>query len=92
MATLWIMWDPGVGAKLDQVLCIHLTCHLRGIQDLIGGQLGCFFKDRWLYILSYKPPNIVVYKFESTFALLCDVVRKETSNAVILEKYKYDKL
>ena len=48
-------------------------------------------KSFWLYVLGYKP-NVMILKFENTFALLCDAVNKETSNMVIFEDYDFDQL
>ena len=67
-----------------------IDCHI-GFEVIIM-EVMFTSKDRWLYVLGYKPPNVMISKFEDTFALLCDVVIKETANVVILGDFNCDQL
>ena len=44
-------------------------------------------KEKWLYVLGYKPPDIKKSVFENAFQLLCDVIMNESSNIVLLGDY-----
>ena len=33
-------------------------------------------KERWMYVMGYKPPNIKASLFVDTFSLMCDIFLK----------------
>ena len=70
----------GLGRQID--------CHI-GFEVVI---LDVTLKpnDRWLHILGYKPPNILISNFADTFSLMCDIAIKVTPNVVILGDYNCD--
>ena len=39
-------------------------------------------KEKWLYALGYKPPEIKKSVFDNVFQLFCDVLMNESSNIV----------
>ena len=47
-------------------------------------------KERWIYVLGYKPPSIADSVFKNAFDLLCDVVLSESQNVVLLGDYNCD--
>ena len=54
---------------------------------LIITELMVNHKEKWLYMLGYKPPDIKKSVFENAFQLLCDIIMNESSNIVLLEGY-----
>ena len=44
-------------------------------------------KEKWLYALGYKPPEIKKSVFDNAFQFLCDVMLNESSNIVLLGDY-----
>ena len=55
--------------------------------ELIIMELMVNHKEKWLYVLGYKPPDIKKSVFENAFQLLCDVIMNESSNIVLLGDY-----
>jgi len=49
-------------------------------------------KEKWIYVLGYKPPNITKSVFENAFSFMCDVVINETSNLIVLGDYNHNLL
>ena len=47
-------------------------------------------KDCWVYVLGYKPPNVMISNFKDTFTLVCDAIIKEILSVVNLGDYNYD--
>ena len=54
---------------------------------LIITELMVNHKEKWLYMLGYKPPDIKKSVFENAFQLLCDIIMNESSNIVLLGGY-----
>ena len=50
------------------------------------------YKEKWLYVLGYKPPDIKKSVFENAFQLLRDVIMNETSKIVLLGDYDFNLL
>ena len=67
-----------------------IDCHI-GFEVIIM-EVMFTSKDRRLYVLGYKPPTVMISKFEDTFALLCDVAITETANVVIWGDFNCDQL
>ena len=55
--------------------------------DLMIMELTLNYKETWLYVLGYKPPEIKNSVFENAFQFLCDVILNESSNIVLLGDY-----
>ena len=47
-------------------------------------------KERWIYVLEYKPPGNKDMTFYDVFSTLCDLIRQESTNIVILGDYNCD--
>ena len=47
-------------------------------------------KERWIYVMCYKPPNVKGSVFIDAFSLLCDLILKESNNVIILGDNNYD--
>ena len=47
-------------------------------------------KDRWIYVVGYKPPGIKDLAFYDIFSTLCDLILPECQNIVILGDYNCD--
>ena len=47
-------------------------------------------KDRWIYVVGYKPPGIKDLAFYGIFSTLCDLILLECQNNVILGDYNCD--
>ena len=47
-------------------------------------------KERWLYVLGYKPPNVKSNDMLNAFNILCDKLLNESQNIVIWGDYNYD--
>ena len=47
-------------------------------------------KERWIYVVAYKPPNVKGSVFIDAFSLMCDLILKESNNVIILGDYNYD--
>ena len=47
-------------------------------------------KERWIYVLGYKPPNINDSTFLDAFCLMGDIVMNESENIVIIGDYNCD--
>ena len=47
-------------------------------------------KERWIYVLGYKPPNKNDSTFLDAFCLMGDIVINESENIVILGDYNCD--
>ena len=60
--------------------------------ELIIMELTLNHKEKWLYALGYKPPEITNSVFENAFQFLCDVMMNESSNIVLLGDYNYNLL
>ena len=60
--------------------------------ELIIMELTLNHKEKWLYALGYKPPEIKNSVFENAFQFLCDVMMNESSNIVLLGDYNYNLL
>ena len=60
------------------VWCHGLTTCFLDIELMVN------HKEKWLYGLGYKPPDIRKFVFENAFKLLCDVIMNESSNIVLL--------
>ena len=41
-------------------------------------------KERWIYVVGYKPPGIKDMTFYDVFSTLCDLILQESTNIVIL--------
>ena len=44
-------------------------------------------KERWIYVMGYKPPNVTSSVFIDAFSLLCDLILKESNNVIVLGDY-----
>ena len=44
-------------------------------------------KERWMYVMGYKPPDIKTSLFVNTFSLMCDLILKESNNVIVLGDY-----
>ena len=44
-------------------------------------------KERWIYVMSYKPPDVRRSVFIDAFSLMCDLILKESNNVIILGDY-----
>ena len=44
-------------------------------------------KERWIYVMGYKPPNVTSSVFIDAFSLMCDVILKESNNVIVLGDY-----
>ena len=71
---------------LEHVIDIHIGF------ELIIMELTLNNKEKWLYELGYKPPEIKNPVFENAFEFLCDVIMNESSNIVLLGDYNYNYL
>ena len=47
-------------------------------------------KEKWLYVLGYKPPSVKSNDMLNAFNILCDKLLNESQNIVILGDYNYD--
>ena len=47
-------------------------------------------KDRWIYVVGYKPPGIKDLAFYDIFSTLCDLILPECQNIIILGDYNCD--
>ena len=47
-------------------------------------------KERWIYIVGYKPPGIKDTAFYDVFSTMCDLVIQESENVVVLGDYNCD--
>ena len=47
-------------------------------------------KERWIYVVGYKPPGIPEMAFYDVFSTLCDLILQESQNIVILGDYNCD--
>ena len=47
-------------------------------------------KERWIYVVGYKPPNVKSSVFIDTFCLMCDLILNESNNVMILGDYNCD--
>ena len=47
-------------------------------------------KERWIYVVGYKPPGIKDMTFYDVFSTLCDLILQESTNIVILGDYNCD--
>ena len=47
-------------------------------------------KERWIYIVGYKPPGIKDTAFYDVFSTMCDLIIQESENVVILGDYNCD--
>ena len=62
-----------------------------GFELIIMG-LTLNHKEKWLYALGYKPPEIKNSVFQNAFQFLCDAVMNESSNIVLSGDYDYNLL
>ena len=46
-------------------------------------------KERWMYVMGYKPPDIKTSLFVNTFSLMCDLILKESNNVIVLGDYNF---
>ena len=44
-------------------------------------------KERWIYVMGYKPPNVTSSVFIDAFSLMCDLILKESNNVIVLGDY-----
>ena len=44
-------------------------------------------KERWIYVMGYKPPDVRRSVFIDTFSLMCDLILKESNNVIVLGDY-----
>ena len=47
-------------------------------------------KERWIYVVGYKPPGSKDMTFCDVFSTLCDLILQESTNIVILGDYNCD--
>ena len=47
-------------------------------------------KERWLYVLGYKPPSVKSTHMLNAFNILCDELLNESQTIMILGDYNYD--
>ena len=56
-----------------------VDCSESGLEIII-----IIIKERWVYVMGYKPPNIKTSLFVNAFSLMCDLILKESNNVIIL--------
>ena len=44
-------------------------------------------KERWIYVMGYKPPDVRRSVFIDAFSLMCDLILKESNNVIVLGDY-----
>ena len=47
-------------------------------------------KERWIYVVGYKPLNAKSSVFIDAFSMMCDLILKESNNVIILGDYNCD--
>ena len=103
MIIMMILVEPaGAAARRSAPLVLCLECQHKPLQradsivvnsyshmgfELMIIELTFNYKEKWLYVLGYKPPEIKNSVFENAFQFLCDVILNESSNIVLLGDY-----
>ena len=44
-------------------------------------------KERWVYVMGYKPPDVRRSVFIDAFSLICDLILQESNNVIVLGDY-----
>ena len=66
---------------LEHVIDSHMGFELMIIELTLN------YKEKWLYVLGYKSPEMKNSVFGNAFQFLCDVILNESSNIVLLGDY-----
>ena len=61
-------------------------CSQSGLETIII-EMIMDSKERWMYVMSYKPTNIKTSLFVNTFSLMCDLILQESNNVIVFGDY-----
>ena len=68
----------------------NIVCSLMTGLEIVVLEIILNSKERWLYVLGYKPPSVKSNDMLNAFNILCDKLLNESQNIVILGDYNYD--